>query len=529
MIARLHEILDESAHRDAQKVAMRFGSAALTYGEWLRRANTLARVLVEEGVRPGDRVGIYLNKSLETAVAIYGVWKAGAAYVPFDPTAPVERLRFLVSDCGVRHLVTQPAKAAVARALAGPDGVRCVMGLTPEPGAALRCHSWESLTAESQAPPDVAVATDDLAYVMYTSGSTGLPKGLAHTHRSGLSYARASAVLYEVGPEDVLGNHSPLHFDMSTFEYFTGPLCGATTVIISEAHTKLPASLSALMETERLSIWYSVPFALVQLLLRGALETRNLESLRWVLFGGEPFPTGHLNALMQRWPHARFGNVYGPAEVNQCTYYHVPPEGLPEHESVPIGRIWEAAEGLVLDPRDEPAPPGEAGELVVRTTTMMRGYWGRPDLDAKAFYRRPTDPPGASAFYRTGDQVRLRPDGELQFLGRIDRQVKIRGYRVELDEIEAALGAHPDVEACGVFALPDREGSQRIEARIQAKTGAELSESALRAFAAARLPPYALPAVIRVVADLPRTTTGKIDRNALRELAMMSREATSDS
>jgi acyl-coenzyme A synthetase/AMP-(fatty) acid ligase len=297
-------------------------------------------------------------------------------------------------------------------------------------------------------------------------------------------------------------------------------LSGATTVIIPEAYTKLPASLSKLIQDERLTIWYSVPFALIQLLLRGALESRDLSSLRWILFGGEPFPPKHLRALMQRLPQARFSNVYGPAEVNQCTYYHLNPISEDSNESIPIGVVWNNAEGLVLDNQDNVVLPGEIGELVVRTPTMMKGYWARPDLNQKAFYRRPVFDQYEDIFYRTGDLVQQQADGNYRFLGRKDRQIKTRGHRVELDEVENLLSTHSQIEEAAVYAVPDDEGSLRLEGAVLLRNNSECTEADLKKHLTGLLPAYAVPAKIQVVTEFPRTTSGKIDRRALQERAM---------
>ncbi len=521
MLYLLSHILDESAARFPDKEAMRCNGQALTYAGWLARANALAQVLADQGVRRRDRVGIYLNKSLESAVAIYGIWKAGAAYVPLDPQAPLPRLQFVLNDCDVRHIVTTESKAAAVRELARATALQCAIGMTPSEGDALRCLPWANVSqAEGLPAPRGLLIEQDLAYVMYTSGSTGTPKGLMHTHGSGLSYAQLSADLYGVSEQDRLSNHSPLHFDMSTFDYFSGPLRGATTVIIPEAYTKLAASMSKLIQDERLTIWYSVTTALVQMVLRGVLHQRDLSALRWILYGGEPFPPAHLKTLMQLVPSAQVSNVYGPAEVNQCTYYHVP--ALPDvyDESVPIGHVWDNSEGLLLDPDDQPVTEGEMGELVVRTPTMMRGYWGRPDLNAKAFYRRPVAGGDADVFYRTGDLMRRDAAGLLRFCGRKDRQIKTRGYRVELDEVENALSLQPAVAECAVYAVPDGEGSNLIEAAVILKHGVSAVEADMKQALAERVPNYAVPTTIRYVDDFPRTGTGKIDRRALRDQVM---------
>ncbi|MEO1134354.1 MAG: long-chain fatty acid--CoA ligase, partial [Cyanobacteria bacterium J06639_1] len=433
MIYLLSQAIDESARRVPDAEAFRFEGKGVTYAELVRKANGLARVLAEQGVRKGDRVGIYLSKSLESAIALYGIWKAGAAYVPLDPLAPVSRLAFIVQNCEIRCLITQPNKRSrLLKLLEATQELECVIGMPEDERASesVRAIAWETVWQEaSDRAPNLRVMEQDLAYVMYTSGSTGDPKGIMHTHKSGLSYAQMAARTYGLRVGDRLGNHSPLHFDMSTLDYFAAPLAGATTVVIPEAYTKMPASLSELIEAEALTIWYSVPFALIQLLLRGVMERRDLSSLRWVLFGGEPFPVKYLSELMHRLPEARFGNVYGPAEINQCTYYHLPPlapgEVLPE-DGGPIGEIWPNAEAFVADDRFLPVPQGDIGELLVRTPTMMTGYWRQPELSDRAFFRKTVPGDIEATYFCTGDLVQQRSDGLYQFVGRKDRQVKAR-------------------------------------------------------------------------------------------------------
>ena len=408
--------------------------------------------------------------------------------------------------------------------LAATPNLSCIVGLPDSFELAkplIRCD-WANLPVVDDAPT-VRTIEQDLAYMMYTSGSTGTPKGIMHTHRSGLNYARMAADTYGLTHEDRLGNHSPLHFDMSTFDYFSGPLVGATTVIIPAAYTKLPASLSQLVQDERMTIWYSVPFALIQLLLRGVLEARDLNALRWVLFGGEPYPAKYMYGLMEKLPQARFSNVYGPAEINQCSYYHVPPlakgECIPDAVA-PIGKIWPNAEERVVDDDDQLVVAGEVGELLVRTPTMMQGYWQRPDLNEKAFYRTEVANQVA-VFYRTGDLVQ-EIDGNYQFVGRKDRQVKTRGYRVELDEVEAALVAHSLVEEAAVYMVPAEAGSHQVAAAVIVKEGTPPGEADLLRFVAGKLPAYAVPQRLEVVDAFPRTGTGKIDRRALQSAVSAS-------
>ena len=547
MMYLLPHILDRSAEQFPDHDAFRCEGKGLTYAELALRANGLAHWLVEHDVQRGDRVGIYLNKSLATAIAVYGIWQAGAAYVPLDPNAPVARTAYAINHCGIRHLITQKSKRSrlpdLLQAIAGENNASAAVGANggsplhyvvgiPDDfdlGPAIVQCDWGSIPL-CDTPPSVHLMERDLAYIMYTSGSTGTPKGIMHTHRSGLNYARMAADTYGLHQGDRLGNHSPLHFDMSTLDYFSGPLVGATTVIIPEAYTKMPASLSQLVQDEALTIWYSVPFALIQLLLRGVLAERDLSSLRWVLFGGEPYPAKYMYALMQQLPQARFSNVYGPAEINQCSYYNVPPlapgELIPE-TIAPIGKIWANTEERVLDEADEPVAPGDVGELVVRTPTMMVGYWQRPDLNEQAFYHCSIANQTA-VFYRTGDLVQQQPDGNYQFVGRKDRQIKTRGYRIELDEVEAALVGHPHVEEAAAYAVPYEAGSHQIEAAVILKPNATLSEADLKHQAAARLPAYAVPQQIAIAATFPRTTSGKIDRRALQTAALARLQSFSE-
>ncbi|MEL6327857.1 MAG: amino acid adenylation domain-containing protein [Cyanobacteria bacterium J06626_23] len=531
MMYLLSQILDRSAERFPQREAFRFEGEGLTYEQLLLRANGLALMLVNHGVRRGDRVGIYLNKGFESAIALYGIWKAGAAYVPLDPSAPIARTAYAINHCGIRHLITQKAKRTrMPDLLNAAPGLAFILGLPKsfELASSIERCDWSEVVP-SETPPAVSLMEQDLAYVMYTSGSTGTPKGIMHTHRSGLNYAQMAAHTYGLTHTDRLGNHSPLHFDMSTLDYFSGPLVGATTVIIPEAYTKIPASLSQLAQDEALTIWYSVPFALIQLLLRGALHERDLRSLRWVLFGGEPYPAKYMYDLMAQLPQARFSNVYGPAEINQCSYYHVPPltEVQPVPEAVaPIGRIWANAEEIVVDDDGQPMPPGEVGELLVRTPTMMAGYWQQPVLNEQVFYRTKIASQTA-VFYRTGDLVQQLADGNYQFIGRKDRQIKTRGYRIELDEVEAALVSHPQVEEAAVYAVPTDTGSRQVEAAVILKAGAGLTENDLLRFVAEKLPAYAVPKGVAIATTFPRTGTGKIDRRTLQQQAEANRQQPS--
>jgi amino acid adenylation domain-containing protein len=451
-------------------------------------------------------------------VAIYGILKSGAAYVPLDPGAPRERLQRIVHRCDIRCLVTHDPRRSGAAALAGSadSPVTAVVGLSAPLERDLAQCSWDEVYRMAPAPRDeVGRTADDTAYVIYTSGSTGEPKGIVHSHASGLAYARMAAELYDLAPVDRLSNLPPLHFDQSIFDYFSGVAAGACTVIIPEAYAKLPASLSELMQRERLTVWYSVPYALIQLLQHGVLADRDLRSLRCVLFGGEPFPSKHLRALMALWPQARFYNVYGPAEVNQCTSYRVPADSAVAQQPA-VGRPCPNVELLLVDDEDRPVARGDTGELLVRSPTMMRGYFGADAGSAGSFYVRSNTDGTQDRFYRTGDLLREDEHGLLHFLGRRDRQVKVRGFRVELDEIEAVMTAHAEVQEAAAVLSGSGE-TAALEVSVTLAPAAQSDERALRQYAAQRLPGYAVPERVEILSVFPRTTTGKIDRNRLSD------------
>ena len=336
-------------------------------GEYADRVARTAGSLVAVGVQPGDRVGIHLTKSVYSFVAVHAVLRGGAVVVPVDPLAPADLAGSVLRDAGV-HVVVTDARPAVLELIAERVELRAVVmprtaapmeTAVPSTGGPIVLTGADIEAATSAGP--VAVDPAEPAYIIYTSGSTGRPKGIVHTHRSALAYAVAAAAGYELSSDDRMVNIAPLHFDQSTFELYAAAIVGATVIVVPDPVMRFPASVAALIEAERATVWYSVPHLLMQLVKRGALDEKNLTSLRWILFGGEVFPPGQLAELMTLVPSARVSNVYGPAEVNQCTRYDL---GAPptDDEPVPIGRAWDAAQVRVVDVRraDQRCSPGIA-------------------------------------------------------------------------------------------------------------------------------------------------------------------------
>ncbi|PAY20094.1 hypothetical protein CKO51_07515 [Rhodopirellula sp. SM50] len=513
----LHENLTRSALKTPDQVAFRCGNHSLTYAELDDRSSRLATVLRDRGVRPGDRVAVRLPAGVETPISVYGAMKAGAAMVPVDPSAPPSRLCSILQGGHVRHLITTKlAESALDVLDRGATPLQHVIGVEGADWPTIAFTPWSALDAVDPIDP-IPIDRTHPAYVIFTSGSTGTPKGIVHSHYSGNSYARLSVKTYDVSGDDRIANLSPLHFDMSTFGYYSAVMAGATTVLIPPSYSMLPASLSSLIESQRITIWYSVPFALVQLLQRGVPEQRDLSSVRWILYGGEPLAPRHAQQLRRVMPDAWISNVYGPAEVNQCTYFHIAPtsRGGPQELSerpIPIGSLWEQTEGLILDPLDQVVQGKGVGELLVHSSTMMTRYWHLGCDDPVTFY---FDLGSGKRFYRTGDLVRRGDDGELEFLGRVDRQVKVRGYRIELDEVEHAIAKHPAVVEAAAFCVTVNE-TGRLLAAVTLQDSSRSETSGLKKQLAEQLPPYAVPEQLFVRDTFPRTTSGKIDRLKLQ-------------
>lgn len=513
----LPHLIERAVELDADHVALRHREDTLTYGQLFSRSMQLAHTLVADGVKPGERIGILLRKGIDSAVALYGIMSAGAVYVPIDPTAPASRIAFLVRDCGITRLVTNDAMVPALQALVDRGvSLAAVYGVSDHAASPFSSVAWEGMTGFPEGSPNVSVTEQDLCYILYTSGSTGTPKGIMHTHRSALSWAEIAASVYQLEPDDVISNYAPLHFDLSTLDYFGGARAGATTVIIPEEYTRFPASLAKLVAKERLTVFYTVPFALVQLSAPGILDGLDLGELRLVLFGGEPMPIKHLREVMGKVPHAQFVNVYGPTETNGCTDYPIERPLADDLHSLPIGRPYPNVEILVLDDGGRSVGVGDAGELLVRTPTLMRGYWGRRDLNDQAFHETTERGGLPDVYHRTGDLVSPMDDGNLRFLGRRDRQIKSRGNRVELDEVETALLSNADVHEAAVYAVPDDAGILEIRAEVILTPTSKSEEKDLIDNLRSVLPTYAVPVSITVRSSFPRTSTGKIDRRAMQ-------------
>ena len=515
MASVLSRLLSNSAEACDEKIAVTCAGHSLTYGALERESSRLAHLLRREGVQPGDRVALYLNKSVESVLGIFAVLKAGAAYVPLDPMAPPQRLTLIVNDCGVRHVLTTAAKVAVIAEGKLGEAIEfgLLMDMAPSAIPASATVRWRrrgEAAGEPDSAPDVPISETDLAYILYTSGSTGVPKGVMISHRNALAFVDWAADCFDIRPDDRLSNHAPFHFDLSVFDLYAAIRNGASVHLVPEMFAFFPASLIRFMEDNRITVWYSVPSVLTLLLQHGNLGAASLPDLRVVLFAGEVFPAKHLRALMQTLPRPRYANLYGPTETNVCTWYEVPapPEG---DAPIPVGRACSGDEVFALDEQGRRVGTGEEGILHVRGPTVMMGYWARTEQTAEVL----SETPGGDRVYRTGDLVVPMKDGNFRFLGRRDHQVKSRGYRIELGEVEAALLSHPDIAEAVVVPVPDEEIGHRLRALVVAAGGKQPAPAELTQHCAQRIPKYMIPESIDARPQLPKTSTGKIDRQRL--------------
>ncbi len=473
---------------------------------------------MDGGVDPGDRVGIFVPKDLEAVAAVYGVMKAGAAYVPLDPKQPVLRAATVAGDCAVAAVVTTNGRAAALLEALGERRPRLVVliddgGEPPSVGVPTVTFA-DVIAREEVGDPQVTVLDQDLAYILYTSGSTGVPKGVMLTHRNALTFVEWCARTIGVGPGDRVSSHAPLHFDLSVFDLYLAALGGATLVLVPEEEAYLGSALVRFIREERISVWYSVPSALV-LISRLAGEPGSFPTLRTVVFAGEVYPTRQLRELQRLLPGVDLWNLYGPTETNVCTYYRV--VDLPEDDrTIPIGRACENTEVFALASDGSVAGVGEEGELYVRGAAVMKGYWGRPERTAEVLMPDPRAGSLPDPVYRTGDLVVLRPDGDYDFRGRRDHQIKSRGYRIELGEVEAAIASHASIAESVAVALPHEEWGTAIVACVVPKDGSVVTGADVKRHVAERLPRYMVPARVEVMDRLPRTSTGKIDRQGVR-------------
>jgi amino acid adenylation domain-containing protein/FkbM family methyltransferase len=482
---RLEGLVARQAAISPDRVAVRFEGESVTFGELELRSNRLANHLLGLGVRPEDCVAVWLRRSPELVVGLLGILKAGAAYVPVDPTYPADRQQFMLENSGVRVILT----------------AEDLLDELPPSRARLVCVDRDrpAIEGESAAAPGLDVDAESLAYVIYTSGSTGVPKGVEVPHRALVNHLLSMQERPGLGAEDVLVAVTTLSFDIAGLELFLPLITGAVLVIAPEETAADPRRLEGTLDEAGATAMQATP-----------TTWRMLVDAAWpgkpgfkALCGGEALPPALAEELLDR--QVELWNMYGPTETTIWSSIHQVRRGEP----VTIGRPIANTTLHVLDAQLRPVAIGAAGELCIGGAGLARGYRNRPDLTAERFVSSPT----GERLYRTGDLARFRPDGTIVFLGRLDDQVKVRGFRIELGEVEAALARHPSVAASVAAAYTERPGEAALAVYVVPR--GELTAAEVRAHLAVSLPGYMVPSSIVLLEAIPLTPNGKVDRKAL--------------
>ncbi len=485
------------AGRFPDRIAAIDGDRSLSYAQLAQSAAKVAARLRVMGVVRGQRVGLYAPRSIESISAILGTLKLGATYVPFDPSYPHNLLEFQCADSEPAAVLVHPTLRANAPFWRAPTA-----------------HLDEILVGPAEAAAtengiSAAIHADDAAYIMYTSGSTGRPKGVIVPQRAVLRLVLDNDFA-QLGPEEVLLQLAPLTFDASTFEIWGALLNGGRLAIVSNPYPSLDDIAAVISQHHVTTLWLTA--GVFHLMIDHRLQA--LQPLRQLLAGGDVLSPRHVAAAVRALPGCQLINGYGPTENTTFSCCYRIPKDFDAAAPLPIGTPIRQTQIYIVDEQLRPTAPGVAGELLVGGAGLALGYLNRPELTAERFIAHPFDSTPGARLYRTGDRVRTRPDGNLEFLGRVDRQVKINGKRVELDEIEACIRSYPLVADVAVLSPPAdaTTGTRRLVAFVTLKSSPEAWEPALRQYLRAELPDYMIPAAISRLDALPLSATGKVDR-----------------
>lgn len=500
-VSNVSTLFERQVMETPQATAVQYEERRQTYCELDQRANQLARLLQRQGVGLETRVGLYLERSLELPTAIIGVLKAGGVYVPFDPSYPEERIASMLQDAGITTMITQRNMVERLRRLAPDCELLCLDGISSE---------LDRFGSDHLAVP---IDRENLAYILYTSGSTGAPKGTMITHGGLINYLSWSLQRYAVRDGSGAPVHSSLAFDLTVTSLFL-PLLAGRTVHLLPSERSIEALSEACISQDALSLIKITPSHL-DLLRQYAQTQRSIDGTRFFIIGGEQLLGEKLAFWREHAPHTGFINEYGPTEtVVGCCIYEVP-SGPIASGPVPIGRPIANTQLFVLDRHLQPVPVGIVGELYVAGAGLARGYLHRAALTAERFIPHPFSTYPGARLYKTGDLVRYRSDGVLEFLGRNDHQVKVRGFRIELGEIENVLRQHPAVHDVAVIMREDRQDDKRLVAYLILRQDQAMDMQTIRQFLEQRLPSYMVPAYLLPIEEFPLTSNGKIEYRQL--------------
>jgi len=510
---RLHDLFESQVIHNPDAIAVVFNDKSLTYAELNGRANQLAHALQKLGIQPEVPVGICIERSLEMIIGLLAIVKAGGAYVPLDPTYPADRLAHILSDSQLAVVLTQ----------------KKFLSLLPDLSIPQICldRDWATLAAESTETPVCSATSRHLAYIIYTSGSTGKPKGVLIEHRSAMNTILDINRRFQVNASDRVLSVCSLNFDLSVYDVFGVLAVGGTVIVPQPAIAPDLDHWLDLMEQHQVTLWNSAPPVMQMLAGHTIDRCRMLPAcLRLVLLSGDWIPItlpGLIRQLKAGQEKVAIISLGGATEASIWSIFYPIEDIAPDWKSIPYGKPLANQQFYVLNQRMQPVAIGKVGELYIGGDGVARGYLNRPDLNQAKFIADPFRPQAGTSLYRTGDLGRYKPDGTIEFLGRIDHQVKIRGFRVELGEIEVVLSQHPAIRETVILAQDDGMGDKRLVAYWVAERGCnepsvsptgELIDS-IRSFLQAKLPNYMIPSVFVHLDALPLTPNGKLDRQAL--------------
>jgi amino acid adenylation domain-containing protein len=517
---RLQDYLTRSAQRSPEAIALVGGDEVMTYGELEAAANRLAHALIDQGCQPGDRVAVVAAKTPWTIAGLIAVLKAGGAYVPVDSASPPARVARIVRAAEPALLLADATATALVDGLVEEGIDDLVVAALAEPLAGQRFASaFARADLASLSARTPTVASPELAHLLFTSGSTGVPKGVMIEHANVVAFVEWALRHFGTRAGDRISGHPPLHFDLSTFDIYATLAAGAQLHLAPATLGLDPKGTARFIRDRELTQWFSVPSVLTYLARFDAVAHNDFPALKRLLWCGEVLPTPVLAHWMRRLPHVRFTNLYGPTEATiASSYYDVPAVPPDESVPVPIGLPCDGERLLVLTDgtAGSPARVGEIGELYIGGVGLSPGYWRDEEKTAAAFRADPQD--ATQRIYRTGDLARVDEDGIVHFLGRTDSQIKSRGYRIELGEIEAAVNTVAGVRECAVVGV-DTGGFEgtTICCAYSVADGAALPAADMRTHVTKLIPRYMLPARWEVLDALPKNINGKVDRPALRE------------
>ena len=527
----IQALVARQAQARPEDLALVLRQQRITYGELESWSNQLARHLQAAGCQPGDRVCLLLPKSVPAIVAMLATLKADAVYVPMDVSSPAARLQVMVETCESRLILAANSSLGRLRELVAGLPYPVQVGWLdegPAPEGVPVAFRWEDLPAMPSGGLDWKGRTSDTAHILFTSGSTGVPKGVMITHANVYEFVTWGTRYFNFQPGERISGHPPLIFDLSTFDVYGSLSAGSTLYLVTPEMSVLPNKLADFIRDAELTQWFSVPSLLNFMAKYDVVKQGDFPAMKRLLWCGEAFPTPALIYWMQRLPHVTFTNLYGPTEATiASSYYTMPACPADEKELVSIGVACDGEELLVLDEKLAPVPPGEIGDLYIRGVGLSPGYWRDAAKTAAAFVPNPSETAQPDdRIYKTGDLASVDAQGLFFLHGRADSQIKSRGYRIELGEIERALHSLDGLKESAVVAV-DTGGFEgaTICCAYSLEEGVTVAIPDLRKRLGALIPSYMIPAAWLCLPVLPQNANGKIDRKSLKEQFLAAKSA----